>query len=202
MSKRERRIAIYVRVSSASQKFAAQLPDLERWASQQDENVVWYKDKKSGKTMARDAWSKLEDAMRVGTVSQVVVWRIDRLGRTASGLTTLFDELIERNINFKSLKDSLDLSTASGRLMENVLASIAQFETEVRGERVKEGHIKARKEGKRWGGSKKGRVTSTSITREQREAVKHLKEKGTKIARIARSVNLSRPTIYKILAEV
>ena len=192
-------IAIYVRVSSKSQKFAAQLPDLERWAASQDEKIIWYKDKQSGKTMTREAWCKLEEAMRVAKVSQVVVWRIDRLGRTVSGLSALFDELQTRKINLVSLREGLDLSSAAGRLFANVLASMAQFETELRGERVKEGHVAARAKGKTWGGSKKGRRTCKSITKEQREAVLHLHEKGTKIARIAKSVNLSRPSVYKIL---
>jgi len=74
-----------------------------------------------GKTMVRPGWAKLETAIRQGKVSAVVVWRIDRLGRTAKGLTALFDDLRERKVNLVSLKDGLDLATAAGRLMANVL---------------------------------------------------------------------------------
>ena len=98
-----------------------------------------------------------------GKASSMVVWRIDRLGRTAKGLTALFEELRERKINLVSIRDGLDLSTPAGRLMANILASVAQYETEVRGERVRAGQEKARAEGKRWGGSRVGvrkRVTS------------------------------------------
>jgi DNA invertase Pin-like site-specific DNA recombinase len=59
-------------------------------------------------------------------------------------------------VNLVSLKDGLDLSTPAGRLMANVLASVAQYETEVRGERVRAGQLVARKSGKRWGGSRSG----------------------------------------------
>ena len=84
-----RHIAIYVRVSSKAQDQRSQLPDLERWveAFAGDDPVVWYKDKASGKNMERPAWKKLEAAMCAGRVSKVVVWRLDRLGRTAAGLT-------------------------------------------------------------------------------------------------------------------
>ena len=106
--------------------------------------MKWYSDKFTGKTMERPGWNMLEEAVRLGKVSQVVVWRIDRLGRTAKGLTGLFDDLRERQVNLVSLKDGIDLSTSAGHLMANVLASVAQYETEVRGERVAAGQAAAR----------------------------------------------------------
>jgi DNA invertase Pin-like site-specific DNA recombinase len=91
-------------------------------------------------------------------VSRVVDWRLDRLGRTAKGLTALFAELLELRVNLVSLRDSIDLNTPAGRLMANVLASVAQYETEVRAERVRAGQMIARANGKTWGGSKPGRM--------------------------------------------
>ena len=141
-------VAVYVRVSSNGQDTKSQEPDLKRWAAAQDTPVTWYRDKASGKSMDRPGWSKLETAIEQGKVSAVVVWRIDRLGRTAKGLTALFDDLRERKVNLVSLKDGLDLSTSAGRLMANVLASVAQYETEVRAERVKAGQaVEDRKQG-------------------------------------------------------
>ena len=104
--------------------------------------------------MDRPGWQKLEGAITSRRVSAIVIWRLDRLGRTASGLTRLFDTLYKEEVNLVSLKDSLDLSTPAGRLMANVLASVAQYETEVRGERVRAGIERAKAVGKRWGGSK------------------------------------------------
>ena len=75
---------------------------------------------------------EVEAGIRSGAIREVVVWRLDRLGRTASGLTALFDELVRRKVNLVSLKDGLDLATPAGRLMANVLASVAAYETEVR----------------------------------------------------------------------
>ncbi len=190
-------IALYIRVSSSSQDTKSQEPDLKRWGDAQDATIRWYRDSATGKTMDRPGWNKLEAAIRAGQISAVVVWRIDRLGRTAKGLTALFDDLRERKVNLVSLRDGLDLSTPAGRLMANVLASVAQYETEVRGERVRAGQIVARKAGKRWGGSQAGVRKQVSET--QVRAVRRMKSDGEKIAEIARAVRLSRPTIYAIL---
>ncbi len=192
-------VAIYMRVSTVQQDTRSQEPDLERWAAAQDPTVPvqWYSDKQSGRTMDRPGWKQLESDIRIGQVSQVVVWRLDRLGRTASGLTALFDQLQERNVNLISLKDGVDLSTSAGRLMANVLASVAQYETEIRGERVRAGQAVARAAGKRWGGSPAG--VPKKVTPEKAMTIRHLKEQGTPITRIAAAVGLSRPTVYEVL---
>jgi DNA invertase Pin-like site-specific DNA recombinase len=190
--------AIYVRVSTSEQTHASQTPDLERWANTHNGPIVHYDDTASGRTMQRPGWQDLEANIRVGKVAQLVVWRLDRLGRTAAGLTALFDELRQRNINLVSIKDGLDLSTPAGMLMANVLASVAQFEAEVISERIKAGVAKAKADGKKWGGSKPGR---RKVSREQLQVIQQLNESGTPITRIAKAVGLSRPTIYDVLRE-
>ncbi len=191
-------IAIYLRVSSAKQEHKSQKVDLERWAEGQADPVRWYRDKASGKTMDRPGWNKLQAAISANKVSQLVVWRLDRLGRTASGLTTLFDELQKQKVNLVSLKDGLDLSTPAGRLMANVLASVAAYEIEVRGERVRAGQAAARAAGKKWGGRKPG--TRIKLTDAKEQVIRDLKAKGTSIAEIARTVEVSRPTVYGVLS--
>jgi DNA invertase Pin-like site-specific DNA recombinase len=189
--------AIYVRVSSKRQDLASQLPDVERWAAAQNEPVQLYRDKFTGKSMDRPGWSKLQAAIDRGEVSRVVVWRLDRLGRTAKGLTALFADLQERKIGLVSLKDGIDLSTAAGRMLAHVLASIAQFETELRAERVRAGQAAAKANGKSIGGRRPG--TRVKLTVEKERAVKQLHKAGTPITEIARSLQLSRPTIYAAL---
>ena len=190
-------IAIYIRVSSKSQDQRSQISDLEKWASTQEGEIVWYRDKFTGKTMDRPSWNKLVMAMESGNVSKVVCWRLDRLGRTAKGLTALFDDLISKKIGLFSLRDCLDLSTPAGRLMANVLASVAAYETEVRAERVLAGQAVARANGKTWGGSKVGR--QITVSDEQKSQV--LSMRGEKIAKIARTVGLTRPTVYRLLRQ-
>jgi DNA invertase Pin-like site-specific DNA recombinase len=83
--------------------------------------------------------------------------------------------------------------------MANVLASVAEYETEVRAERVMAGQAKAREEGKRWGGSEKGR--RISVTDEQVAVVHRMHCEGSNKAAIARATGLSRPTVYRLLRE-
>lgn len=128
----------------------------------------------------------------------MVVWRSDRLGRTASGLTKLFDELNQCKVNLVSLKDGIDLATPAGRLMANVLASVAQYETEVRSERVQAGQAVARAKGRTWGGSVKGRKIKGRATAEQVETIRIMAGKSP-VAKIARATGLSRPTVYNYL---
>jgi DNA invertase Pin-like site-specific DNA recombinase len=190
-------LALYERVSSRNQDLKSQEPDLKRWAEAQNKPVKWYRDKFTGRTMARLGWSKLAADIKAGKVAAVVCWRLDRLGRTAKGLTALFQELQDRKVGLVSLREGLDLSTPAGRLMAHVLASVAQYETEVRGERVRAGQAAARAAGKRWGGSEAGR--RVKVTPEQVEIIRHMHAQGKKIAAIARAVGLSRPTVYSVL---
>jgi len=76
--------------------------------------VPWYTDTFTGKTLDRPAMTRLLADIRAGRIKSVVVWRLDRLGRTAKGLTALFDELVALKVNFVSLKDGIDLSTPAG----------------------------------------------------------------------------------------
>jgi len=139
----DKHTAIYLRVSTGQQSTHSQVADLKRWLQAQDSDSVnpvkWYEDKATGKNMDRPAWQQIQAAINKGQISRLVVWRLDRLGRTASGLCKLFDDLQEKRVRLVSLMDSIDLGTPSGRLIANVLASVAAYETEVRGERVRAG---------------------------------------------------------------
>jgi DNA invertase Pin-like site-specific DNA recombinase len=194
-------VAIYVRVSSKSQDWRSQVRELRRWGTASPyadgTPVEWYTDNATGKSMDRPAWNRLESAIHRGEVSKIVVWRLDRLGRTASGLTKLFEDLCERKIGLFSIKDCIDLETPAGRLMANVLASVAVYENEVRSERILAGQAAARAAGKTWGGSKKGR--RLKVTDEQIETIHRLKSEDEPITFIAKATGLSRPTIYSVL---
>ncbi len=197
----KRHIGVYLRVSTRKQDTKSQEPDLKRWVSAYANGtpVKFYKDKATGKTMNRPGWKRLEDAIATGAVEKVVCWRLDRLGRTASGLTALFEDMQQRGVGLVSIKDSLDLSTAAGRLMANVLASVAAYETEVRGERIAAGQSVARANGKKWGGSNPGRRIKVST--EKIEIIRRLRKEEKPIAAIARAVGVSRPTVYSVLAD-
>ena len=193
--------AIYLRVSSNQQDVRSQEADLKAWADVWARNAVWYRDKATGTNFERDAWKRLEADLTAGKVSKLVVWRLDRLGRTAGETITLLDRLESLGIGFFSLRDGFDPSTPSGRLQRNILASVAQFETEVRRERQLAGIAAARAAngGKcPWGGRKTG--TRISLTAEKEAAARQLRADGHSVAAIARNLGIARKTVYVALA--
>lgn len=192
-----KKTAIYVRVSTKDQSHASQLPDLERWAGAHDGEVEWFKDSFTGKTMSRPGMDKLMTSLYAGEMERIVVWRLDRLGRTTKGLCELFEELQARKVDLVSLRDGFSLSSPAGRLHARILASVAEYETEIRTERVRAGQVVARKKGKQWGGSKKG--WRWKVTVEQAALIRELRQAGKTVTSIARSTGLSRPTIYSTI---
>jgi len=201
-----------LRVTSRGQKLDAQHLDLETWARGQQATgatIKWYSDTFTGKSMERPGMTKLLADLRAGKVKALVVWRLDRLGRTAKGLTALFEELVALRINFISLKDGIDLATAAGRLIANVLASVASYETEIRAERIAAG--RAAKAARidaivkaggtpppvNKGGRPKGipqKVTPTVAA-----MVLKMKAEKVKVTHISKELRLSRQTIYEVL---
>ena len=194
-----KKTAIYIRVSSKQQDHRSQLPDLERWAAAHGEPVIYFKDSFTGRTMTRPGMDKMLEALRSGKLERIVVWRLDRLGRTTKGLCQLFDELHDRSVDLVSLKDGFSLASPAGRLHARILASVAEYETEIRAERVAAGQSAARKRGKTWGGSDKG--WRWKVTDDQVNAIHEMKSAGRKITQIASVTGLSRPTIYRVLRE-
>jgi len=189
-------VAAYIRVSTRQQDGRMQEKAIRQWAAAKGVRLTVYRDRFTGKTMDRPGWSKLEKAVRAGKVGRIVVWKLDRLGRTVSGLTKLFDDLRGRGVKLVSLTEGLDLSTPMGKLVANVLASVAQYETEVRGERVMAGQAAARARGKRWGGSKKG---WTMLSDNQIQAIRDLYARGNSKRTIANMMKLSWPTVHKFV---
>jgi DNA invertase Pin-like site-specific DNA recombinase len=194
--------AIYMRVSSNRQDTRSQEADLKAWAGRQEaegETIAWYRDKATG-TFDREGWRRLENDLSTGKVSRLAVWRLDRLGRTAGETIQLLDSLEAKGIGFLSLRDGFDPSTPSGRLQRNILASVAQFETEVRKERQLAGIAAAREanDGRcPWGGRKAG--TRVTLTEEKEELARKLKAEGQSVASIARNLGIARKTVYVAL---
>ena len=193
-------IAVYLRVSTRKQDTKSQEPDLNKWvdAFADGKPVRWYRDKATGRTMDRPGWKRLEADIDAGNVSAVVVWRLDRLGRTASGLTALFEKLAARKVNLVSLKDGVDLSTAAGRLIANVLASCRLRE------RSPGRADRRRSICRQTGRQNVGRVPQRpSHRRHRRTGGINLpsRAEGSRIAAIARSTGLSRPTVYSVLRD-
>ena len=190
-------VAIYLRVSTTGQDVKSQEPDLRAWlrAHGRGRSVLWYRDRFTGTTLERPGMRKLEEDIRSRKVETLVVWRLDRLGRTAGQTITFLDGLGDAGVRFVSLRDGVDTSTATGRLMRTIIAGFAEYEREVISERIRAGIGRARAKGKRWGGKRPGQ--RHRLTKEKLLAVRDLLSAGKKKAAIARQLGVSRSSIYR-----
>ena len=141
MSSSPIRYFLYARKSSESEdkqvaSIPSQIDELERMAKERNLKIVKsFTEEKSAKAPGRPVFNDMLDAIQQGKANGIICWKLDRLGRTASGLTKLFDELRSRDIGFAPLTEGIDLSTAAGKMTASILASVAEFEREVRAER-------------------------------------------------------------------
>ena len=137
----------YARVSTDDQNLALQL---EALTSQGIPTSQIFKDKLSGARCDRPGLMKCLDSLKSGDV--LVVWRLDRLGRSMRHLITIVEDLRDRGVGFRSLQEgAIDTTTASGELILNIFAALAQFERRLIQERTKAGLAIARARGRQGG---------------------------------------------------
>lgn len=173
----------YARVSTLDQNL-----DLQHLALTQTGCGKIYEDWMSGTHTERPGLKLTLEVLREGDT--LVVWKLDRLGRSVKGLVGLVTELAERGINFKSLTDSIDTGTPSGRFFFHVMASLAQMERELTVERTKAGLIAARLQGRI--GGRKRKMTDSKI-----ESAKKLLANGVSPKEVAKNLGISIPTLYR-----
>jgi DNA invertase Pin-like site-specific DNA recombinase len=173
----------YARVSTRDQNLDLQLAALNSAGCDRI-----FEDTMSGTKAGRPGLAKALEALREGDT--LIVWKLDRLGRSVKGLLDFAGGLNERGIGFVSLTDSIDTTTASGRFFFNVMASLAQMERELMVERTQAGLQAAREQG-RVGGRK--RVMTEAKIRSARK----LLNQGTPPKEVAASLGVSVPTLYR-----
>ncbi len=166
----------YARVSTTDQDLTLQLDALTKAGC---EKV--FTDKASGAKIDRPGLIEALGFARAGDT--LVIWKLDRLGRSIHGLIALAADLSERGIDFRSLTDGFDTSTASGRLLFHILASVAEMERELVKERTIAGLAAAREKGSTGGGRK------LVMTPERIDTARKLLAVGEKPARIARRLH-------------
>jgi DNA invertase Pin-like site-specific DNA recombinase len=144
--------AIYVRVSTLDQHAANQLPELHKYVADRGWEAHEYVDRGvSGAKDSRPALNRLLADARRRRFDVIVVWSLDRLGRSLKHLVGLLDDLQAMGVGIISLREGLDWTTPSGRLQAQLLAMIAEFERARLRERVLAGLARARRDGKRLG---------------------------------------------------
>lgn len=142
------RTAIYARCSTDSQNPDMQLSELREYASRRGLQIVGeFTDIASGSRDDRPQLNKVLALAKQRKIDALLVWKVDRLGRSLRHLVNTISELEAVGVAFLSLKDSLDFSTPAGRLMFNVIAAMRQFERDLIRERVKSGMANAKRKG-------------------------------------------------------
>jgi DNA invertase Pin-like site-specific DNA recombinase len=141
----------------------------------------------------RELRARLLDAARRREIDVVLVWRLDRWGRSLADLVVTLKELAELGVGFVSLTEALDLTTPTGRAMAGLLAVFAEFEHEVLRERVRAGLAQARLEGKQLGRPVTAARHATQIRK--------LHRAGVSKAEIARRLQIGRTSVRRILAD-
>ena len=173
----------YARVSTQDQHL-----DLQREALIKAGCQKIFEDKTSGNRAERPGLATALEMLREGDT--LIVWKLDRLGRSVKQLVDLVGELYKQGVQFKSLTDSIDTSTPSGRFFFHVMASLAEMERELIVERTRAGLEVARQLGRK--GGRKPKMTASKI-----ESAKRLLASGVPPKDVAKNLGVSIPTLYR-----
>jgi len=175
----------YARVSTQEQNLT-----LQREALTQAGCSRIFEDTASGAHADRPGVAKAMELLREGDT--LVVWKLDRLGRSVGHLVGVVDSLDKQGVQFKSLTDAIDTSTSSGRFFFHVMASLAEMERELTVERTRAGLEAARKLGRVGGRPRK-------MTNSKTEAARKLLAGGSVPKEVAKNLGVSVPTLYRWL---
>ncbi|STT65837.1 Resolvase-like protein [Klebsiella pneumoniae] len=175
----------YARVSTQDQNLDLQTEALTRAGCEKI-----YEDKISGVRVERPGLTRALEMLREGDT--LVVWKLDRLGRSVKQLVDMVGELHKQGIQFKSLTDAIDTGTPAGRFFFHVMASLAEMERELIIERTRAGLDAAKQLGRK--GGRKPKMTSSKI-----ESAKKLLASGIPPRDVAKDLGVSVPTLYRWL---
>ena len=178
----------YARVSTLEQNLDLQKDDLEKAGC--EEVIV---DKVSGTVANRPGLNQLKSVLRKGDT--VMVWRLDRLGRSLRDLIEWVNYFDEKEVAFRSLKESLDTATSSGKLVFHIFGALAEFERNLIRERTSAGLAAARARG-RLGGAK-----NKLSEKQSKHLIELYQSKKHPVKDICELFQISKPTLYKYVRE-
>lgn len=190
-------VALYARVSTTDkgQDIDLQLSELRNFAQKRDWEAMAYIDQGvSGAKSKRPALEELLKAARSRKIDTVIVWRLDRLGRSLSHLLHMLNEFQALGVAFISLRENIDMTTPTGRLMTHLIGAFAEFERELIRERVKAGIETAKRKGK-----KIGRNSTPPITLRRIIELHQDQEKKHSLRAIAKKAKVSLGTVQRTI---
>ena len=178
----------YARVSTLEQNLDLQIDALKKSGC---EKIVT--DEISGSVSERPGLSKLKEILREGDT--LVVWRLDRLGRSLKHLIEIINNFEEKGVAFQSLEETINTKTPTGKLIFHLFASLAEFERNLTIERTRAGLEAARARGRQGGRPKKLEKSKRQLAVDLYHAKKH------SIKQICSTVGITKPTLYKYIRE-
>jgi putative DNA-invertase from lambdoid prophage Rac len=188
------RVALYARVSTHDQQtLPLQIEAMRQYVTIRGWQIVREVAETGSGAKQRPQREALLKAARRREIDAVLVWRLDRWGRSLPDLVVSLKELSELGVGFLSLTEALDLTTSTGRAMAGLLAVFAEFERDILRERVKAGIAQSRAKGK-----PHGRPATTAAKRQRAQA---LWEQGKNKSQIARELCISRSSVRALLEE-
>ncbi len=186
------RVGLYARVSTEDQHtLAMQNRAMREYAARRGWTVAMQIREVNSGAVLRQAREKLIEAARRREIDGVLVWRLDRWGRSVTDLLATLQELEHLGVGFVSLTEALDLTTPAGRAMAAMLAVFAAFEREVLQERTRAGMAHARQNGKRLGRPATAAAHAAEIRR--------LHRAGISKSEIARRLQIARTSVRRVL---
>jgi putative DNA-invertase from lambdoid prophage Rac len=192
--KAEARVGLYARVSTHDQQtLPLQLSAMREYAEHRGWDIVMKVEDVGSGVRERPKREDLLRAARRRELDLILVWRLDRWGRSLVDLITTLQELTALQVGFVSLGEALDLTTPSGRALAGMLAVFAEFERDIIRDRVRAGIAQARKEGRPHG-------RPPTITKHSDE-VRRLFQEGISKREIARRVGISRASVRQLIGD-
>ena len=199
MEKEKERAALYARCSThdKGQDPELQLVPLREYCQRRGFTIT-REDIDNGISGMKDSRPQLDrllEAARKRQIDMIVVWKLDRFGRSLKQLVNALEELSSLGIGFISYQDNIDLTTPQGRLMFHIIGAMAEFERELTRERVKAGIANARRKGKRLGRKPLPQINTSRII----EA--HGENPQLSIRGLARALGMKKSTVQKTLSD-
>lgn len=189
-----RRVAAYVRVSTGSQDTAMQMADIKRLAELRHWEIVSTVEEKASGAKHRPARQRLIAEAKTGAYDAVVVWKLDRWGRSTLDVLGTVTELDSAGVAFVSVQDNIDMTTAQGRLMVQLLAAFAEFERAQIRERVTAGLKHAKRNGTRTGKA----IGRPATAAERSPRIRALLEQGVSLPEIAKRLEMPYSSVHRI----